>query len=80
MIDTIVLLIPSHKFKVIQPHNFMPSATLVFNGAAIKATQFPSKNEPFKPRLTISRRMNLQSRSEIMLTIELSLPKLFFNV
>lgn len=79
MIDTIVLLIPSHQFKIVQPHNFMPSADLVFNGAVIKATQFPSKHGIFKPRLTISRRMNLHSKSEIMLTIELSLPKLLFG-
>lgn len=88
MIDTIVLLIPSHQFKVIQLHNFMPSADLVFNGAAIKATQFPGKVYPrpdrgrgtiYKPRLTISRRMNLHSKLEIMLTIELSLPKLLFS-
>lgn len=57
----------------------MPSADLVFTGAAIKATQFPGKHGILKPRLTISRRMNLYSTSEITLTIELSLPKLSFG-
>lgn len=37
------------------------------------------KANTYKPRLTLSRRKNLQGISEIMLTVELSLPKLMFG-
>lgn len=83
MIDTIVLLIPPQHFKILKPQNFTPNTNLVYQNQAIKAVQNPLKKNlkqgNYLPRLTLSRRRNLQGISEIMLTIEASLPKLLFG-
>ncbi len=78
MIDTITLLIPPQQYKIIHD-NFVPCATFVFQHKTLKAICNPSKKNIYKPRLTISRRKDLDGISQIMLTIELSLPKLLFG-
>ncbi|MFA5998590.1 MAG: hypothetical protein WC747_01055 [Candidatus Babeliales bacterium] len=83
MIDTIILLIPPPQFKIVKPSEFTPSADLIYHNRAIKAVLNPTTKELksgiYKPRLTLSRRKNLQGISEIMLTIEFSIPKLMFG-
>lgn len=82
MIDTVTLLIPPQQYKIIQD-NFAPCAAFVFQRKALKAVCNPSakelKQDIYKPRLTISRRKDLDGISQVMLTIELSLPKLLFG-
>lgn len=83
MIDTIVLLIPPQHFKIVKPQEFTPTTNLVYHGIVSKAVQNPTGKELkqgiYKPRLTLSRRMNINGISQIMLTIETSLPKLLFG-
>ncbi len=83
MIDTVVLLIPPQDFKILKPSAFTPHTDLVYQNQVIKAVQNPAKQDlkihGYLPRLTLSRRMNLQGRAEIMLTIECSAPKLLFG-
>ncbi len=83
MIDTIVLLIPPRHFKVLKSSSFTPNTDLVYQNQALRAVQNPHKKDikegNYLPRLTLSRRMNLLGISEIMLTIEASLPKLLFG-
>lgn len=83
MIDTIILLFPTHQFRISKPHAFTPNADLVYQNKAVKSAQNPSKQELksgiYKPRLTLSRRKNLQGICEVMLTIEFSVPKLLFG-
>lgn len=83
MIDTIVLLIPPQQFTIINPESFTPCSDMIYQHRATKAILNPSVKERkaniYKPRLTLSRRKNLQGISEIMLTIEVSLPKLIFG-
>lgn len=79
MIDTIILLIPPQYFKILRPQDFVPSTDLVYQNQVIKAVLNNPKKHVYFPRLTLSRRMNLQGRGEIMLTIEASLPKLLFG-
>ena len=82
MIDTVTLLIPPQQYNIIHD-NFVPCAAFVFQHKTIKAVYNPSVKELkqgiYKPRLTISRRKDLYGVSQIMLTIELSLPKLLFG-
>lgn len=83
MIDTIVLLLPPQHFKILSPNHFTPSTTLVYNRQAAKAFAYPKKydlkHDNYLPRLMLAHRMNLQGKNEIMLTVEVSLPKLFFG-
>lgn len=82
MIDTITLLIPPQQYNIIHD-NFVPCAAFVFQCKALKGVCNASAKELkqgiYKPRLTISRRKDLDGVSQIMLTIELSLPKLMFG-
>lgn len=79
MIDSIKLILPAQCFKILKPQNFNPNANTVYQNASIKAVQNLAKKDLYFPRLTLSRRMNLQGVSEIMLTIEFSIPKLLFG-
>ena len=82
MIDTIKLLIPPQQFKINKPYDFVPYADLVYQNKAIKAVlnnTNKSQSSIYLPRITLMRRKNLQGRSEIMLTIEFSVPKLIFG-
>ena len=88
MIDTVVLILGSDIFSITNPDAFIPSAYWALPNAAraqpgTQSKQNPSKKELlagiYKPRLTLARRINLNGRSEVMLKIELSLPKLFYG-
>ncbi len=85
MIDTIVLLLGSDSFQVTNVEKFKPSARWVLDRSTsgILSKQNPTQKELaagiYKPRLTLARRTNLAGRQEIMLKIDLSLPKLFFG-
>lgn len=91
MIDTVVLLLPQHAYQITEPDKFVPSAVAkamadtsarshhYFHGMSAK--QNPTKKELlagiYKPRLTLFYRQH--GEKQVMLKIELSLPKLFFG-
>lgn len=86
MIDTVVLLLPQHAYQITEPDKFVPSArwiTGISSSAVhgIQSRQNPTKKELlagiYKPRLTLFYRHH--GEKQVMLKIELSLPKLFFG-
>jgi len=83
MIDTIVLLLPSHYFTITQLNKFTPSAQFVYSHTLLRAVQNPLKQElkngVYKPRLTLLRRADMQGKQDVMLKIECSLPKLLLG-
>ena len=88
MIDTIVLTLSSNSFSITKPENFEPHAGWVMQASMYRAGNIRSKQNPskwelksgiYKPRLTLSNRINPQEVFEPMLKIELSLPKLLFG-
>lgn len=88
MIDTVVLTLSSAEFTIVKPDNFKPSARWIFaenlkKSRGIQSKQNPTKKELlaniYKPRLTLFNRITAPNTCEIMLKIELSLPKLFFG-
>lgn len=87
MIDTIAITLTSDSFQITQPDKFTPSARWIENyGCAvygIRSKQNPTKKELkqgiYKPRLTLSHRYTKNHTREIILRIELSLPKLLFG-
>lgn len=90
MIDTIVLVLKQGMFTIIEPDRFEPSArwlkddSLSFGGRGyIPSKQNPTpselKNGIYKPRLTLTKRMNGYRNFEVTLKIEFSLPKLIFG-
>lgn len=93
MIDTIVLLVNSEQFKIIQPNAFTPSADLVYKHEAIKATANATAKERklgiYKPRLTLTRHRVIDNRSNIAnksnaksniaLKIEFSAPHILYG-
>jgi hypothetical protein len=87
MIDTIVLTLTKDSFTIINPDLFMPSARWAIESRTFKrgmqSKQNPTKKELkngiYKPRLTLSQRMNGKQVPELMLKVELSLPKLLFG-
>jgi len=90
MIDTIVLSIPQHKFKILNHERFNPSTrglyqppyTVMGGKPFIKSMQNPPKsafkNGVYLPRLTVIKAIR-NGGYVIELKIELSLPKLFFG-
>lgn len=87
MLDTIVLTLNRSMYHISRPELFEPSAHWVL-ADHYKAHVTPSKQNPtkedlrrgiYKPRLTISRRINAHGARDIMLKIELSLPKLLLG-
>ena len=85
MIDTVVLLLSSNTFTVRNPDKFVPNARWItnLNPSAVhgmQSKQNPTKKELaagiYKPRLTLFYSF---PHKEVMLKIELSLPKLFFG-
>lgn len=90
MIDTIVLSIPQHKFRILNHRRFNPSTegffvppyTIMGGRSFIKAVQNPPKstfkNGVYLPRLTVIKSIR-NGGYVIELKIELSLPKLFFG-
>jgi hypothetical protein len=87
MVDTIVLTLPKHLYHISNPDLFTPSARWVLTGHhkahATQSKQNPTKAELrrdiYKPRLTISNRINALGARDVMLKIELSLPKLLLG-
>lgn len=89
MIDTVILLIPTHEFEVLKHDSFNPSAKGLFippyyplSMGMFKCVQNPTKKDKeagiYKPRLTLTKRMR-QGGFSIALKIEFSAPKLLFG-
>lgn len=88
--DTIVLTLSQDKFTVLEPDRFEPSARWL-NDPSISLGgrgYTPSKQNPtsgelkqgiYKPRLTLTKRMNKYRGYETTLKIEFSIPKLMFG-
>lgn len=75
-------------YRITQPDLFTPSAQWALSNSCKQYPSIPSKQNPtkrelqrgiYKPRLTLSPRVNSLGTREIMLKIELSLPKLIFG-
>ncbi len=88
MIDTIILTLGTNAYTITNPHAFSPSATWILNAqprsySRISSIQNPTTRELrsgiYKPKLTLAQRMNTSGKPEVMLKIELSLPKLMFG-
>jgi hypothetical protein len=89
MIDTIVLTLTPDMYQISEPERFTPSAewTLIKNAHAryspIKSKQNATKKELlngiYKPHLTLAYHRGIQGIVELLLKIELSLPKLLYG-
>lgn len=86
MIDTIVITLSKDVFEITDPELFTPSASWALSNniaRGMQSKQNPLKKELlkgiYKPRLTIAYRYNKVTKPEIILKIELSLPKLLFG-
>lgn len=83
MIDTIVFTLTKDKFNIIQLDKFQPSASLLSTSSTMQAKQNPTRHEflkgECKPRLTLQKRINAQGLFDLVLKVELSLPKLLFG-
>ncbi len=86
MIDTVILILNSENFQIIEPDKFDPSASWILSNkfkvgknGYVFAKQNPTKKElqagVYKPRLTLTRRQ-FQAGFVLTLKVELSLPKL----
>jgi len=77
----------THLYHISNPDPFTPSARWVLTGhhkaSATQSKQNPTTQElrkgVYKPRLTISNRINALGAREVMLKVELSLPKLLLG-
>ncbi len=87
MIDTTVLMLKQNMFTILDRDRFTPSASEIYDAkfqrggrAFRKCTQNPTPNELrsgiYKPRLTLTRRVNREGNYEITLKVEFSIPKL----
>lgn len=89
MVDTIILMLGKDFYHISEPDKFEPSARLVLESSSraivgIQSKQNPTKKELlagiYKPRLTLTKRINnAEQNVEVMLKVELSLPKLLFG-
>lgn len=86
VIDSIVLILGKDMFQISKPEMFTPSAAWALKPYPNPNTiskQNPSKPElrkgVYKPRLTLSSRINYHNRREVALKMEVSLPKLMFG-
>lgn len=90
MIDTIVLVLKQGMFTILEPDRFEPSARWLKDDQLSLGGRgyIPSKQNPtpselksgiYKPRLTLTKRMNGYRNYEITLKIEFSLPKLIYG-
>lgn len=88
MIDTIILTLPMHHFKIINPALFQPDARWLYSAPYIpqvngvckcvqNATKEDERSHIYKPRLTFIRRWDGQ-KGVITLKVEFSIPKLIF--
>ena len=85
MIDTVVLLLSSDTFTISNTDKFVPSARWITNTSfsavhGMQSKQNPTKKELaagiYKPRLTLFYSF---PHKQVMLKVELSLPKLFYG-
>lgn len=85
MIDTVVLLLSSDSFQINNPDKFVPSARWITNTSfsaihGMQSKQNSTKKELaagiYKPRLTLFYSF---PHKQVMLKVELSLPKLFYG-
>lgn len=87
MIDTIVLTFTSDMYRITDPDKFRPSARWIENllliNRDIRSKQNTTKKELsrgiYKPSLTLSNCTGPSGLRDIMLKVELSLPKLLFG-
>ncbi|MDR3550025.1 MAG: hypothetical protein P4L31_01315 [Candidatus Babeliales bacterium] len=86
MIDTIALTLTKDMFHISDPEAFTPSADWAVSNKSqrgMQSRQNPTKAELnkgiYKPHLTLAHRINEFRKREIMLKIELSLPKLIYG-
>lgn len=93
MIDTIVLTLKTGMYTIFEPDNFSPSTRGLVDPTAgyyrlggrsnITCKQNPTPNELkrgiYKPRLTVTKRINRAGNFEIPLKIEFSVPKLLYG-
>ena len=93
MIDTIVLTLKSNMFAIFEPDLFSPSTRGLTDPTAgyyrlggrsnITCKQNPTPSELkrgiYKPRLTITKRINREGNFEMPLKIEFSIPKLLYG-
>ena len=93
MIDTIVLTLKTGMYTIFEPDNFSPSTRGLTDPTAgyyrlggrsnITCKQNPTPNELkrgiYKPRLTVTKRINRDGNFEIPLKIEFSIPKLLYG-
>ena len=87
MIDSIILTFGSTMYRIIEPDKFIPSARWIENPVLITSgirskqnvTQKELRNGIYKPYLTLSNCVTHNRIRDIMLKVELSLPKLLFG-
>lgn len=92
MIDTIVLTLRKDTFSILDHNRFSPSTEGLYNPSSryrlggranLTCKQNPTstelRNGNYKPRLTVTKRMNKYHQFEITLKIEFSIPKLLFG-
>lgn len=88
MIDTIVLTLTPDMYHISEPDKFRPSAHWVLkdtrtNYSAIQSKQNATKKELlngiYKPHLTLAYHRSIQGDFELLLKVELSLPKLIYG-
>ena len=87
MIDSIVLLLASNMYRISDPDKFTPSARWINNPvlitSGIRSKQNTTKKELrngfYKPYLTLSNHVSHNGLRDIILKVELSLPKFFFG-
>jgi hypothetical protein len=89
MIDTIVLTLDENSFKIVEHDKFSPSTRVLYNltklnllgrRANFTCVQNPTstelRNGIYKPRLTVTKRLDKYHNYQITLKIEFSIPKL----
>lgn len=87
MLDTIVLTLPEHQFRILHSERFSPDSGFLTNPmyggkTLMKAVYNPTKAESYssyKPRLTLVKRPFTDRIKAISLKIEFSAPKLLFG-
>ncbi len=93
MIDTIVLVLNTSMFTILDHDKFSPSTKGLYSStdgyyrlggrSNFTCKQNPTRNElkrgVYKPRLTATKRMNRAGNFEITMKIEISIPKLLYG-
>ena len=87
MIDSIVLVLSSDMYTIVDPDKFKPTARWIEASAnamlGMQSKQSPTKKELecgiYKPRLCLAQRCDVKGNRDMTLKMELSLPKLLFG-